>query len=251
MESIIKDKIVEHLSTNNLISKDQHGFVKGKSCTTNLLESFDLITKATDNGIPVDIIFKDFSKAFDRVPHTRLCLRKLIAYGIVNNMLNWIINYLKDRKQRVILGDAISDWLHVFSGVPQGSVLGPLLFVIFINDLASQIKNNPKLFADDTKMIGIIKDKNDSISMQNDINLISKWCETWQMSLNESKCKVIHIGKSNQKFNYHINGHQVLKVEFEKDLGVIISSDLKWDRQIHSVIATSNRILDQLKNSFK
>ncbi|XP_065650916.1 uncharacterized protein LOC136079128 [Hydra vulgaris] len=163
-------------------------------------------------------------------------------------MLNWIINYLKDRKQRVILGNTILDWLNVLSGVPLGSVLGPVLFVIFINNLASQIKNIPKFFADDTKMIGIIKDKNDSISLQNDINIISKWCKTWQMSLNESKCKVVHIGKSNPKLNYQVMIKLILKKISPSNQNCTCGHNLKYSKEISVHNYRENILLNRAAN---
>ncbi len=119
IESIVRSKMTEYLYKNNLLTKEQHGFVRSKSCTTNLLETLDFISASLDNGIPVDVILLDFAKAFDIVPHRRL-LTKLRAYGFDGLILKWIEAFLKDRRQRVVQGEIVSDWVEIFSGVPQG-----------------------------------------------------------------------------------------------------------------------------------
>ena len=143
MESII----YELFSSNHLLCVNQHGFVPGRSCTTQLLIAMDYWTKALEQGIPVDIVYLDFKKVFDSVPHTRL-LKKLQAYGIGGKLYNWLCNYFTHRKQRFVLNDESSEWTSVISGEP----LGPLLFNIFINDLPFVVQSALVLFADDAKI---------------------------------------------------------------------------------------------------
>ena len=130
MESIVRDHVTQHIKKFNLIRDTQHGFVKNKSCLTNLLKFFDTVGKYVDRGKPVDVLFLDFQKAFDKVPHQRLLL-KIKAHGIDGKICKWIGNWLSDREQRVVINGSISDWVPVLSGVPQDSVLGSILFVLY------------------------------------------------------------------------------------------------------------------------
>ena len=209
--------------------------------------------KLFENDQSIDIGFYDFAKAFDSVPHERLAI-KLSSYGINGKMLAWIKSFLKDRSQRVVLGEFISEWTKVLSGVPQGSVLGPLLFVIYINDLLIGLLNKGKLFADDTKSINITQCEQDCMNMQTDLDNLVKWTNKWLVKFNSEKCKVMHIGNKNPNWKYkikHDNTECELQVtSLEKDLGILIANDLKWCHQVDSAKCKANKIIGRIKHSF-
>ena len=151
LERLIKDHMVDFLVRHKLLNSSQHGFLKARSCLTNMLCFSEEITKWIDEGSPVDIIYLDFQKVFDKVPHQRLLL-KLKAHGIGDGIIDWIKQWLTGRRQRVVVDGEVSNWKSVLSGVPQGSVLGPLLFLICINDLDDNITSNILKCADGTNL---------------------------------------------------------------------------------------------------
>ena len=249
LESILKDQMVQHLNENNIIRRSQHGFVSNRSCFTNLLTFFERVCSWTDDGESVDTIYLDFSKAFDTVPHQRL-IYKLELCGFGGVLLEWIEDWLTGRLQRVVLGSNFSDWVEVSSGVPQGSVLGPLLFVIFVNDMDEGLYNCILKFADDTKLFGKVSTIADCDNLSNDLQLLYRWSEKWGMRFNTEKCKVMHIGRDNKGTGYPINGKELKSVKEEKDLGMIVSSDLKVANQCVKAVSSANRILGMIKRTF-
>ena len=205
-----------------------------------MLETLDLITQAFGEDYSIDILFLDFAKAFDSVSHVKL-LTKLFELGFGSFILNWCKAFLSNRTQRVVIGENISGWKKVTSGVPQGSVLGPLLFVIFINDLSKKIIKDTKLYADDTKVISINRSQDDIKLLQEDINTLVKWSEEWLIKFNESKCKVMYFGTQNPNHEYMMNNSLLSETTIEKDLGIYISNNLEWDHHINTALGIANK----------
>ena len=251
LESILKDEVVDHLFSNNLLKDSQHGFMKGRSCTTNLLEFFHTAVDNLDAGNPMDIIYLDFAKAFDKVP-TKKLLAKLKSMNINGNILNWISSWLRDWKQRVVLNGEASTWIEVLSGVPQGSVLGPLLFLIFINDIddAAKYINILRKFADDTKLGHKVITAADCEIVQTQLDSLCSWATTWGMEFNVSKCKVLHVGRRNPNHIYTMNGHNLEVTEWEKDVGVRFDNTLKPSLQCREASRIANAMLNQLTRAF-
>ena len=238
MESLLRDAIVSHLVQYNLIRSSQH-FWCHRSCLTNLLEFLEIVTKF--------LFYLDFSRAFDKVPHQRL-LQRVRSHGITGKIANWIEDWLKDRQQRVVLNGKASPWSKVTSGVPQGSVLGPCLFIIYINDIDQAIDAVLQImkFADDTKGCAIADTEEDCCRIQNQLDKIHQWSLDWQMLFNTDKCKVIHIGPHNPRYNYKIGEEYLKKVDYEKDLGAYIDCSLTPSMQIAEAVMKATQVLGQL-----
>ena len=248
LEAIIKEEVVTHLDRYKLINPSQHGFMKGKSCTSNLLSFLEGVTATVDGGEAVDIIYLDFAKAFDKVPICRL-LEKVKAHGIRGKLLDWITAWLTERRQRVVLNGQSSDWEWVLSGVPQGSVLGPLLFVIFINDLDEVTTGIDilKKLADDTKMAKTIRSEEDRDRLQEAVDKLLDWASKWGMEFNVRKCKVMHVGHANPRYDYTMGGTRLEKTDEERDLGVVMTSKLKVSKQCAKAAQT---VLGQITRAF-
>ena len=198
LESIIKDKMVEFFDENDLIRDSQHGFRKNRSCLTNLLKFLNVATEAFDKGEQLDVTYLDFSKAFDKVPHKRLCMQ-LKCHGISGKTLDWIELWLSGRQQRVLLNGSKSEWREVLSGVPQGSVLGPLLFLVFVNTIDNCTASEVLKFADDMKVFRTIKGNSDRDLFQSDLDRLVQWSEEWQMKFNHNKCNIMNMGRVYKK----------------------------------------------------
>lgn len=178
-------------------------------------------------------------------------IEKLKLVGFDSKLINWVKAFLENRVQRVVMGEFKSGWRDVKSGVPQGSVLGPLQFVIYINDLPETIATNCLISADDTKLFSKIKSTQDHVNLQNDLNQLSAWCKKWHMELNSDKCKVMHIGKNNPAYKYTLNGFFLQRTECEKDLGVWVQHDGHWNTHIQNVTNKCTQRLGLIKRTFK
>ena len=238
-----------HQESSKLLDQNQHGFRSRRSCLTQLLEYFSDVHNSLESEGPVDAIYLDFRKAFDTVPHKRL-ISKVKSLGITGKILKWIESFLTGRTQRVIVKGVLSDSLSVWSGVPQGSVLGPILFLIFINDLLEKIKSKGKLFADDTKLYRSVKTQADRELLQEDLLKLQDWCQKWLLQFNEKKCKVMHIGRFNPKYNYHLNNQTLEETNVEKDLGVYVTPDWKSYTHVSKVAAKANAMVGWIKKTF-
>ena len=231
--------MVAFLVKNKLLNPSQHGFLKARSCLTNMLCFLEDVTKWVDEGSPVDIIYLDFKK----VPHERL----LKAHGIGNGMINWIEKWLVDRRHRVVVDGEVSNWKSVLCGVSQGPVLGPILFLININYLGDYITSKVLKFANDTKVFRKIKSDAYRQHLHDDLNKLIEWSGKWQMLFNFGKCKCLHTGHGNDDAQYTM-GVTVLNTTLkEKDLGLTISADMNVSEQCGIAAPKVNQILGLIR----
>ena len=194
-----------------------------------------------DKNIPVDAVYLDFSKAFDTVPHNKL-VHKLKGYGITGNVLQWISDFLIGRKQYVSVNGCQSSDTPVTSGVPQGSVLGPILFIYYINDMPDIVDCFIKIFADDAKASNEIKEVKDSVLLQDSLNNMSSWTKDWGVDFNCVKCGVMHLGKNNPCFTYTLNNTTLKQTSSEKDLGVFVDPLLNFEDHINASVKKAKRM---------
>lgn len=243
-ETFIRDALNNHLINNCLLSNEQYGFCKARSCVSQLLVTINEWFNSLDNK--VDAAYLDFRKAFDSVPHKRLPT-KLYGYGVRGKVLQWITNFLLNRTQYVNVNNNFSDKVAVTSGVPQGSVLGPSLFIYFINDLPDATTCLIKIFADDTKAYMPIRSKEDQEKLQYSIDRLVEWTDKWLIKFNSEKCKILYLGSNNPKYKYHIKeGDQVSELTettSEKDLGVFIDPCLTFNDRISTAVKKSKKIV--------
>ena len=258
LEKIVREKLIEHLEANNLICENQHGFVTGKSCSTQLLETLENWTKILDERGSVDAIYMDFMKAFDCVPHRRLML-KLEALGVKGPVFNWIGNFLANRRQFVVVNNSCSQEANVTSGIPQGSVLGPILFVVYINDLPRVCSSSVKLFADDTKVFTRSDVEGATETLQEDLDKLQVWANTWLMKFHPEKCHVLKLGSKKSETTYSMSSRDTNGIEkrvmleesnHEKDLGVYVDNKLSFREHIHQITMKANRLVGIIRRTF-
>lgn len=251
-ERVVRKKLVDHLESNNLLTKQQHGFRKGHSCLTQLLHHIDEVIENFMNGSDTDCIYLDYAKAFDKVDHG-LLIEKLLKYGVNPKMVDWIKSFLTGRSQQVVVDGHVSLAALIISGVPQGTVLGPILFLVFINDITRCICNSTlRCFADDTRMMKRITWACDVPVLQKDLDTVIKWSERNNMALHEDKFEFIRhsLFKWNQLHNlpmtaeynqYETSKCTLYPVEELRDLGVTVSSDLSWTLHIRTIAAKARQ----------
>jgi hypothetical protein len=252
-ETVIKHKLMNFLLANHLISPNQHGFLARHSTCTNLLEAFDDWTRSLDAFKETVIVFIDFARAFDCVSIPKLIF-KLERMGICGKILSCIKSLLSNRTQRVRVGSSLSKPRPVISGVPQGSVLGPILFLLFVNDISNFLPPNTKskLFADDLKSYISVSDKSHGMNIPLLLEAISDWSLTWQLPLSPGKCNWMHISNHQAPCNlsFSLSGCCLKKVDEVKDLGVLFDSKLNFSNHICSIVARAKQRIFLLKKSF-
>lgn len=247
MERLIVKHLQPHIIENKIIPDQQHGFVWRRSVTTNLLKATNIWTTAHDAGMPTDVLYLDFKGAFDQV-NGPLLLHKLEHIGLNGKLLKWISAFLSDRKFQVRVGNAFSPVKSVLSGVPQGSVLGPLLFVLYTYDLPKILQAQCLMFADDIKLFG--NPLNCHQTLQTDLNAIHEWSNLWLLPLNPSKCTVLHIGPNNPKNHYNVSTTQIKSTTEQLDLGIVVTDNLSWSNQVSRAIKKANTALYLIRKSF-
>ena len=241
---------MKHFDTHDILVDNQHAFRRHRSCETQLINTIDDWASSLDQGFQIDSFVLDFEKAFDTVPH-ELLKTKLHMYGVSSQCLNWISDFLSSRSQCVIINGIKSSTSKVISGVPQGTVLGPLLFLVHINDILKNTTSTIKLFADDCVCYRRIKSTNDCVQLQKDIDTLGQWARTWGMRFQPRKCNMFRICKKRNPvlYNYSLEGSILEFTEHIKYLGVTISQDLNWNKHISTICNKAYKTLGLLKRN--
>ena len=247
LEHIVCRHLLQHLQENNILSPLNHGFRAGHSTETQLLTTVHDLFLSHDKKIQSDVIILDFSKAFDTVPHS-LLLHKLAHYGIDGPIHRWLTSFLTQMKMSVVIEGEHSNSVEVTSGVPQGTVLGPLLFLCHINDLPSAVKSQVRLFADDCVLYRQIISQRDHLKLQQDLTQLQKWASDWGMRFNVDKCQVMSIDAKTSYF-YTINEHILKHTSQNPYLGLTLADDLKWSHHINKTGRKANAILGLLRRN--
>ena len=261
-ERVIRKGLVNHLESNNLLSRNQHGFRKGRSCLTHLLKHIDSIIQSVLDGNEHDVVYLDFAKAFDKVDH-KILFHKLQMFGIEGKLLSWIQQFLLNRNQKVSVMGVHSFIALVLSGVPQGSVLGPILFLIYIDDLEHCLTASTSgSFADDTRLSKTISCCRDKNILQEDLNLVIEWSKKNNMKLHESKFELLTYTTPKSYLLQHLpftaelqqyttsSGQDIIPSPHVKDLGVHLSSNLKWSTHVSEAVSSANKMSNWVLSVF-
>jgi hypothetical protein len=250
LEKVVKRAITWHMTSNNLLTTVQHGFTERRSCITNLILAREDWVQIRNNRGKADAVFIDFSKAFDKVDHGIL-RNKLFLLGIGESNINWISNFLHNRRNSVRVNGEYSDDFTATSGVPQGSVLGPVLFNIYVNDLPSRLNSECLFFADDLKIWCELSSVGDSTKLQNDLDTIAAWADEMKLPINTTKSQLISIGKTETINQYTLNDISIPREKSVRDLGVMVRGDLKTHDHTLKARKSGLRMLWALKRTFK
>ena len=242
LEHIVHSSVMRHFDRIGILTDSQHGFRKRRSCETALILTAHDLAKGLEEKSQIDVILLDFSKAFDKVPHERM-IRKLDYYGVRGTTQRWIASFLHYRQQKVVLDGEFSTAADVSSGVPQGTVLGPLLFLIFINDLPDRVKSSVRLFADDCIVYRHIRCQTDALALQQDLDRLQDWESTWLMEFHPEKCQLVRVTNKRKPIlaEYNIHGKTLANARTAKYLGVEIDNQLKWSTHISKTALKANR----------
>ena len=252
MEHVLTSNIMKHGDSHNILFPLQYGFRQNRSCELQLLGFVSDLQNNLDREQQTDVLVLDFSKAFDKVGHQRL-LRKLEFYGVRGRNLQWISSFLLQRSQQVVLDGHQSSPVKVESGVPQGSVLGPCLFLYYINDLPDKLSSSVRLFADDSIIYLTIENQHQTQQLQEDLDKLEEWASTWMMELNTQKCQVITVSRKRNKIQhqYSLNNTPLTAVNSSKYLGITITPDLKWNQHINNICQKANNTLAFLRRNLR
>ena len=258
LEHIVASSMMNHLENKSILHDLQHGFRRLRSTVTQLLSLYDDLARARERKVQSDVIIMDFAKAFDKVSHSRLAV-KLDFYGIRDQTRSWINSFFTGRSQKVLVEGKESSSSPVTSGVPQGTVLGPILFLVFINDLPDQVRHSQvRLFADDCIIKMEIRNPGDCHLLQEDINRVGQWEKDWLMEFHPSKCQTLTVpatahATSPIMHDYHLHG---TTLERPADdcivyLGVTIQADLKWNKHVDNITTKASRTLGMLRRNIR
>ena len=251
LEHIIHTHIMSHLESQNILTKLNHGFRAGYSTETQLITTVNDLITSFDQGKQIDVAILDFSKAFDTVPHDRLLL-KLDKYGIRGPIHDWLTSFLTERSMQVVVEGCSSQQTSVDSGVPQGTVLGPLLFLCHINDLPEAVKSQVRLFADDCLIYREITTFDDHNTLDEDLKRLEEWAEKWGMHFNASKCYTMSLGLGDLSSKFYSLNNTILKsVPTNPYLGILFTDDLTWSNHISNCTKKANSSLGFIRRNLK
>ena len=251
LEKIVHDQLYTHVSS--ALCPEQHGFVPNKSCVSNLAVYLCSAWEAMQEGYQTDTIYTDFSSAFQSVNHVLLAHKLENSYHLRDTALQWFVSYLSGRRQRVVVNGKTSQWTAVTSGVPEGSLLAPLAFALYINDLPQNLSSDCLLYADDQKLYRKIKTPSDARLLQEDLDRLQEWCITWGLTLNPSKCKAftMTLRRKPVQTTYKIGTSALESVTSIRDLGITIDSKLTFSDHLNKTVSQANRALGLLIRSFQ